>query len=100
VGDPQISSAYLQFAESFFADLKLLQIRKYLIFLLTNINLKRTHSNLRMTFCVWDSFETKKILEIKECGSGSEILLLTLHFADLQFADWDTKEICGFSIAE
>ncbi len=33
-----------------FADFKLPQIRKYIIFLRTNIKLKGTHSNLRTTF--------------------------------------------------
>jgi hypothetical protein len=36
----------------FFADL-----RKYIIFSLTKISLKCSHSNLRTTFGFWDSFE-------------------------------------------
>jgi hypothetical protein len=39
-----------------FADLKLPQIRKYIIFLLTNISLKQSHSNLRTTFGFWDCY--------------------------------------------
>ncbi len=33
-----------------------------------------------------------------QCGSGSETLFFPGKFADLRFADWDNKEICGFAI--
>ncbi len=49
-----------------FADIKLPQIRKYIIFLLTNISLKCSQSNLRTTFGFRASFEQGfKINKIK-----------------------------------
>ncbi len=36
----------------------------------------------------------KQVLEANQCGSGSKTL--PCNFSDLRFADWYTKEICGF----
>jgi hypothetical protein len=40
------------------------------------------------------TFICKKILEANQCGSGSKTALFS-KFADLRFADWETKEICA-----
>ncbi len=39
-----------------------------------------------------------KALEANQSGSGSEHCFFPCKFADLRFAEWDTKEICGFAI--
>ncbi len=103
----------LQFADLrtqlIFADSKLLQIRKYtrIIFILTK-NVKCSHSNLRTTFAFRDSYMALRSLKYSYVGKEyirgksmriwSETLLYTCKFADLRFADWVTKEICGFAI--
>ncbi len=77
----------------FVADLKLPQISKYIIFLLTNISLKCFHSNLRTTLSFQDSLKqsymahrsikyiyvSKKILEANQRGSGPETLPFSLR---------------------
>ncbi len=91
---------FLRFANWRFANLKLMQIRKYLILSFLNISLKCSHSNLRTTFGFWDSssyrafrclkysYAVKKILEAN--GSGSETLFFPCKFC--RFA------ICGLII--
>jgi hypothetical protein len=77
----------------FLTDLKLPQIRKYIIFNLTNISLKCSHSNLRTTFNNMEFRSLKYSYEGKEnirgilyhCGPGLETLLFFL-------------QMCGFAI--
>jgi hypothetical protein len=38
------------------------------------------------------------MLEENLCDSGPETLFFPQKFADLRFADRDTKDICGFAI--
>jgi len=105
--------AGLQFADPImFKDLKLQKNRKYIIFLLTNKSLKSSHSNLRMNFASWDSFETElfllryvKICGFAICGRGPRKFVAFRFFkhyifADLRFADWHTSKIYGFAISE
>ena len=93
-----------------FADLKLPQIRKYIIILLTNIRFICSHS--MTTFGFWDSFETElryitfRILKYTYIGKKKETnadldqkhcVFFPCKFADLRFADWDTK-LSGFAV--
>jgi hypothetical protein len=85
-----------------FADFILPQIRKCIIFILTNICLKCSNSNLKTTFSFWDSFELHHYMALRslkysyvgkenitvdtnQCGSGSETLFFSM-------------QICGFAI--
>jgi hypothetical protein len=48
-------------------------------------------------FWLWDSFETE--LHGKPVGIWiRNICIFPRKIADLRYADWDTKEICGFAI--
>jgi hypothetical protein len=95
----------------FFADRKLPQIGIFIIFLLTSISFKCSHSNSRTTFGFWKSFETELITEETQCmlfslqicrfsffGHQGNLRICDLrinHYncADLQFADL-TKFAC------
>jgi hypothetical protein len=87
----------------FFADIKLTQICKYINFILTDFSLKRSHSNLDDFWFLGQFWVTwhlvvKKIF-LRQCESGSETLIfLPCKFEALRFADWFTKEICGFAV--
>jgi hypothetical protein len=73
----------------------------------------KLHSNLRTTFGFWDSFDTEinGIHSLKYTYVGKKKYkrqpiedldqkhcFFPCKFADLRFADWDIKEICGFAI--
>jgi hypothetical protein len=108
-----------------FADLKLLQIRKLIIFLRTNISLKGSHSTFKDDFWLlgqfWDRIKWK-ILEqnqiritaysLQICGFAicrrghqgyfrvCDLRINHYKCADLRFADWHTSDICELAIAE
>jgi hypothetical protein len=111
---------------NFVADLKLPQICKFFIFLLTNTNLKYSNSNLYQIknsakqTCRWllDSFAIKggnsskkmlnslclmvKNLRVFNLQTGSPTEFADLHFADQskKLADSHISEICGFANAD
>ncbi len=106
---------FLQFAyPHFFANLKLLQIRKFFIFLLTNTYLKCSNSKFyqiknsaKQTCCQLSyNFAIKRGNFFKKMFNSLCLIAENLQtgsptkFADLKFADSHISEICRFEIAD
>jgi hypothetical protein len=96
----------LRFADQvLFADLKLPQNRKNVVFFLTNIDLKCSDLNLYKKIFLRTSlrpnfswFASKRLPETEFSKQFLHRFPMVKKLEDFKFADWNTKEICGLSI--